>query len=580
MGLGFKVWIGGVAFVLVVAIASALFIPRSFALTALSDIIQCVFLISGVLAFLPLARRAQGRLRLFWSLIAVGVALWLSYQGFWTYYEVILRRDVPDLSAWDVVLFLHFVPLMGAIALRPHVPRDEYAARVGRLDFALLFIWWLYVYVLTVMSWQYAIPDIATYNRNLNWVYGAEKLAFLGGVLLCCLKSTGAWRRLYGSLFAMTLCYSAASTFANWAIARKTYYSGSLYDIPLFAAMASLTWIGLQTNARTSEVEAPQAFTDYGVWVARCTMIAVFSLPLFAAITISDTRLPDKIQMFRLVLTFIAALCLGFMVYVRQQLLDRELVRLLDHSRTAFDNLKRLQAQILQSEKLASIGRLVGGAAHELNNPITAMLGYSDLLLSTSLTGDQRPLAIKIGQYVRRTRSLVASLVSFARQTPTPKGHLDLNTLVRTSVKLSQAQWEGLQVEVCTHFDPDLPKVLGDSNQLLQVCLQSLANCFHVVAETGGKIVTVSTQHRSGVCVVKITAEKPPTTSVPANDVEKGLALTACQGILQEHQGQVCCESNADGSMTLRVELPAVELAPTAHKEATVPVLWQSRPYA
>ena len=89
---------------------------------------------------------------------------------------------------------------------------------------------------------------------------------------------------------------------------------------------------------------------------------------------------------FRLALTLIAAFLMGLMVFVRQHLLDRELIHLLDHSRESFDNLKRLQAQILQSEKLASIGQLVGGAAHELNNPITAMLGYSDLLLSTPLT--------------------------------------------------------------------------------------------------------------------------------------------------------------------------------------------------
>lgn len=580
LSLGVKVWIGGVIFVLVAAIASALFMPRSFALTALSDIIQCVLLISGALAFLPAARLAHGRLRLFWSLLAAGVALWLCYQGFWTYYEVVLRRDVPDLCAWDIVLFLHFVPFMAAIGLRPHVPRDEYAARVGRLDLALLFVWWLYVYVLMVMPWQYAVPDIATYNRNLNWVYGAEKLAFLGGLLVCCLNGRGTWRKLYGSLFAMTFCYSAGSTFANWAIARGTYYSGSLYDIPLFAAMASLTWIGLQTNARTPELDAAQAFTAYGVWVARCTMIAVFSLPLFGALAISDAQLPEQIRIFRLVLTFIAAFCLGLMVYARHQLLDHELVRLLDHSRAAFDNLKRLQAQILQSEKLASIGQLVGGAAHELNNPITAMLGYSDLLLNTSLTGEQRPLAIKIGQYVRRTRSLVASLVSFARQAPAPKTLVDLNTLARTSVKLSQPQFEGLQVKVCTQLDPELPKVLGDSNQLLQVCLQLLANCFHVLAETGGKIVTVNTQRGTGVCVLKIAAEELPPTGALSNDAGKHLALSACQGILHEHRGKVCCESQADGSFALIVELPAAELAPSGRKEATVPVLWQSRPYA
>jgi two-component system NtrC family sensor kinase len=239
-----------------------------------------------------------------------------------------------------------------------------------------------------------------------------------------------------------------------------------------------------------------------------------------------------------------------------------------------------LQAQIVQSEKLASIGQLVGGAAHELNNPITAMLGYSDLLLNTPLSGEQRPLAIRIGQYVRRTRSLVASLISFARQAPVPKGAVDLNTLARTAVKLSQPQWEGLQVEIRTQFDAELPKVIGDSNQLLQVCIQLLANCLHVLAECGGRTVMIGTSNRAGHCVLKICTEPLPGAGLSSSDSEDSVALSACQGIVQEHGGRVCRESITDGVLALVVELPAVDIARASTKEPTVPVLWQSRPYA
>src|SRR5206468_5069616 len=96
------------------------------------------------------------------------------------------------------------------------------------------------------------------------------------------------------------------------------------------------------------------------------------------------------IRVLRVTLTLLAAFGMGVMVFVRQRTLDRELIRLLGYSRESFDNLKRLQSQILQSEKLASVGQLVGGAAHELNNPITAMLGYSVLLLSSGLTAEHR----------------------------------------------------------------------------------------------------------------------------------------------------------------------------------------------
>jgi len=576
-----------VAGALAVLILAALVLPQSFRLTALSDIIQCFLLVSAAASFVPLALRAQGRMRLFWSLITLGITLWLTYQLLWTYYEVLLRRDVPDLFAGDIVLFLHIVPLMAALALRAHVPQDEYASRLGRLDFLLLIMWWIYLYVLIVMPWQYAVANLDAYNRNLNAVYVTGEIALLLSLIVCWIGAKGPWRNLYANLFGMSLCYASSSTVANWAIGRKVYYSGSLYDVPLVAAMAWLTWIALRTKAEEPEADTREVSTVYGVWVARFSMIAVFSLPLFAAWAMLDAAIPARIRIFRLALTLMAALAMGFMVFVRQHLLDRELIHLLNHSQESFDNLKRLQAQILQSEKLASIGQLVGGAAHELNNPITAMLGYSDLLLSTHLTAEQEPLAAKIGQYVRRTKSLVASLISFARQGPAPKTPLDLNTLARTAVKLTQPQWHALKIEVRTEFDSALPKVLGDSNQLLQVCLQLIANCLHVMVERGGKILTLSTEQQTGISVLQVTTEPMPFTppastgSASRPDPEDGLALSACQGILQEHRGQFSRQPREDGALQLRVELPALEAVQAPAKtNSTVPVLWESRPYA
>jgi signal transduction histidine kinase len=568
------------------AIGAALFLPRSFGLTAFSDIIQSLLLLSGAAAFVPLALRTRGRVRLFWSLIAMGVTFWLAYQMFWTYYEVWLRRDVPDLCAWDIVLFLHMVPLMAALGIRPQFSRDEYSARVGRLDFALLLVWWFYLYVLIVMPWQYVVPDVPAYNRHLNDVYVAEKLVLLTALLGSWIASKGEWRRIYAWLFGMSFCYSGASTLCNWAIARKTYYTGSFFDIPLFAAMASLTWVALRTRAENLESDACGGSSAYGVWVARCSMIAVFSLPLFAVWAMSEGGVPSKVRLFRVSLTLMAAFSMGITILIRQKILDRELVRLLEHSRAAIEQLQRLQAQVLQSEKLASIGQLVGGAAHELNNPITAMLGYSDLLLSTPLSAEQKPMAAKIGQYVRRTKSLVASLISFARQAPAPKTPLDLNTLARTAVKLTEPHWKALEFDIQTHFDAALPKVLGDSNQLLQVCLQLIGNCLHISSERGGSVLTVGTEQNGGTCLLQIVTQALAAVDIEQKpvssplDPEDALGMSACQGILQEHRGRVFRERREDGSLSLCMELPVAVIAPATEKVLTTPGMWQSQPYA
>jgi two-component system NtrC family sensor kinase len=214
------------------------------------------------------------------------------------------------------------------------------------------------------------------------------------------------------------------------------------------------------------------------------------------------------------------------------------------------------------------------------------MLGYSDLLLNTRLSAEQQPLAAKIGQYVRRTRSLVASLISFARHTPAPKIPLDLNTLVRTAVKLTEPHWKSLELDVQTSFDSTLPKVVGDSNQLLQVCLQLIGNALHVLSERDGTVLTVSTEQNAGTCLLRIVTPILSPTGMEQQGVcsplepEDAMGLTACQGIVQEHHGRVFRERRESGSITLCMELPAAVLAPAPTKQPTAPVMWQSQPSA
>jgi signal transduction histidine kinase len=580
-----KVWLATVLAVLCVFVVAALVLSQSFLLSALTDVVEALFLASGVAAFARLAMRSHGRMRLFWSLMVCGLSFWFIYQLLWSYYEVVLRRDVPDLFAGDVILFLNLVPMMAAIALRPHVSRNDYAARLGRLDFALLLVWWLYLYVLVVIPWQYVVPDVTAYNRNLNNAYTVEKFAFLLGLAACWIGTKGYWRRLYLSLFAMSLTYSASSLLANWAIARRAYYSGSFYDIPLASAMAWLTWIGLRTEAEQPELSSREVSTGYGVWIARCGMIAVFSLPLFAVWTTTDSIVPARIRVFRLLATFLAAFIMGVMVFLRQYRLDYELVRMLNYAQESFENLKRLQEQILQSEKLTSIGQLVGGAAHELNNPITAMLGYSDLLMNTRLSPEQQSLAARIGQDVRRTKSLVASLVSFAREGPAAKTPLDLNTLVRTAVKLTQPQWEPLNLTIQSQLAPDLPKILGNANQLLQVCLQLIANDIQAMGEEK-KFLQLCTAVQGETCSLLIASSHSPLSlalnDVPGNEENPADAqgLSACQGILQEHGGQVSRVKLQDSTVMVRVELPAMPSALASTGSTKAGVRREARPFA
>jgi signal transduction histidine kinase len=575
-------------------VLAAFFLSQSFRLTALSDVIQCILLFSGTVSLIPHVMRSRGRLRLFWTLLATGIALWFSYQLLWTYFEVWLRA-LPDLWSADMIIFLHIVPLMAALALRPHAAEDEYAARLRRLDFALMLGWWMYLYALIVIPWQYVSANAPAYYHNLNMLYLIEKLAFLSVLFMAWKGTKGSWKTFYASLFGASLTYAASSHIANWAISRHVYYSGSLYDIPLAVSMAWITVIGLWTREHKPQAGVRSTSTSHGVWLARLGMIAAFLLPLFAAWALLDSTVPPRIRSFRVLLTLAAALLMGIMVFVRQRLLDRELLRLLTHSRESFANLKHLQVQVTESEKLASIGQLVGGAAHELNNPIAAMLGYSDLLLlSTPLTSEQKELAERIGQQARRTRSLVASLLSFAKQGPAAMAPVDLNTLLRTAVKLSQPQWQGLKIEVRTELPQELLLVRGDSAQLLQVCIQTLNDALHAAGEHGSRTLTVAAERKGGVAIINISdtsvADRPAKSkeqtlgnaapNLRSPESLSSLGLGVCQGILQQHHGRILWQQDRNAGTTIRVEIPVIAPASDQSTEAGVPVMWQPQSFA
>jgi signal transduction histidine kinase len=562
-----KAWLIVVAALAGSQVVAALLLPRGFILTTISDTSQALLLLCAAIVMVPNALAARGRVRVFWFMIMAGMGSWFVYQLFWNYFETYLRKDVPDLFSGDIILFLHLVPIMAGLALQPHQQQDHRNIRLGSLDFALLFVWWIYLYLFTVIPWQYAFPDLASYQHNLNAIYLTEKVVLLGGLAVLWTRSSRGWKTIYAHLFGASLLYALASYSANWAIARNLYYTGSLYDVPLVASMAWFSGVGLLGRAPVEEDPARTSSTR-GVWVARLGMVTTFSLPLFGVWMLMDRSAPAAVQEFRLLLTLATMMVMGIMVFLKQHLLDRELLRLLNSSQESFDNLKRLQAQLVQSEKLASLGQLVGGAAHELNNPLTAMMGYSDLLIAGNLDENQRDLAAKIGQQVRRTRALVANLLSFAKQVPGKKVPLDLTSLVQTAVKLCHPQLQARHIELRIELAADLPLVLGDTNQLLQVCLHIVNNSLQALEPNVGGNLTVSTRLKGEFVVLEFRDDGPGLpqperafdpfyTTRPVGE-GAGLGLSACYGILQEHKGSISCQNRSDGGAVFRIELPAL----------------------
>ena len=262
-------WLVGILALVCAHTMLSLLVPRSFALTAIGDILQNAVLFCATVAFLANIRTPSRKSRLFWSLMGMGLAMWLTSQVLWTYIEVYLRHEAPNPFVGDVILFLHIVPMMAAVALQPHLQKDDRTIRAGTLDFALMLTWWLFLYLFVVIPWQYVHPSEAVYGRSFDLLYVSEELVLAAGLFLVWKRTQGPWRKIYLHLFAATLVYCVASLVASEAIDLHVYYTGSLFDVPLVGGMAWFVRIAFLASEAQSE-NAVDEFRSrgFGIWKA------------------------------------------------------------------------------------------------------------------------------------------------------------------------------------------------------------------------------------------------------------------------------------------------------------------------
>ena len=559
-------WIG---FVGVYALVS-MTLPRGSALTAFGDIAQALAAAFACVCLIMNAPSEERRTRAFWLLLGLGCATWFVGQLLWTYFEVVRGQEAPNPFIGDVILFLHPVPMMWALALKPHDRRDDPNFHIGYLDFSLLLVWWVYLYLFVVIPWQYISPDVAAYGLSYDHLAAVENGLLAVGFAVLVGQSSGVWREVYAHLFSASLLYAGGSYLANWAIDRQDYFTGSPFDLPI---IASFVWFGTagivayyRKPGRDIAVRHPE---EVNRWPARIAMTAVVSIPLMALWSLRYSPNRETVRTFRVGLTQVTLLVVSALAFLRQRVVDRDRTRLLEASRDSLENLKHIQAQMIQTEKLVSIGQLAAGAAHEINNPLTGILGYSDLLVDDPAMGErQRQVAEKIRTLARRIKSLVTSLLSFARRVPSEKTNLDINQVITNALHLSNLDLRGKKVVIETVPGADLPAVRGDANQILQVFFNLMSNAVDALEEVGGGKLVIRTHHASERVFIEFSDSGPGIKSphqvfdpfFTTKPVGKGtgLGLSICYGIVQEHGGRIECYNRPEGGATFLVEFPAV----------------------
>jgi diguanylate cyclase (GGDEF)-like protein len=338
--------------VVCVHVVVSLLAPRSIGLTAFGDLTQFALLLCATLSILSNIRTSYKRARLFWALMAFGCGMWLCTHVLWTYFEVFLRQDTPNPFVGDVVLFLHVVPMMAALVVQPHLQRNDHSLRLVSLDFFLLLTWWLYLYLFIVIPWQYVSPNEAAYGHSFDVLYACEQLVLMVGVGLVWKRSHGSWHTIYGQFFKAALFYSVGSILAGVAIDLHQYYTGSLFDVPLVAAMAWFAVVGIMARGSSSDQPTDQEPRhSHSMWTARLAMIAVFSTPLMVAWAEFGGGAPPRVRSYRLFLTVAATVFMGTLVFLKQHWMDRELLHLLRLSRHNLDEMRQLKDELESKEQ-------------------------------------------------------------------------------------------------------------------------------------------------------------------------------------------------------------------------------------
>ena len=243
---------------------------------------------------------------------------------------------------------------------------------------------------------------------------------------------------------------------------------------------------------------------------------------------------------------------------------------------SALEELQVTQRQVIQSSKLAAIGELAAGVAHEINNPLSSVIGFTELLIEQDLPDEALRDLKTIHAEGKRAARIVESLLVFARNNETKREAVDLRTVIERACGLMALDVKRSTIDLRTEVPRSLPPVWGDEQRLVQVLLNLLSNAQQPIAATGRPgVVTVNCSVSDDRVQVRVSDDGP---GIPSEVLERifepffttkevgegtGLGLSVCQGIVRQHNGELWAESSAGEGATFYIVLPVGVGAPS-----------------
>lgn len=248
---------------------------------------------------------------------------------------------------------------------------------------------------------------------------------------------------------------------------------------------------------------------------------------------------------------------------------ELENARLVGQLRDNLDELNATHARLAQSEKLSALGKLISGIAHELNNPLAAVMGYTELISQEPLADRPRARVEQVYEAAGRCKRIVDSLLAFARKDEPEMERVDLNRLMDEAASMLAGPLKAAGVEVVRELDPDLPITAGDSHQIRQVFINLLENAAQALAAVEPPRQVTTRTYREGDYLVAEVADEGPGVPEPIRDrvfdpffttrasgEGTGLGLSLSYGIVTAHRGSITLRPNEPRGAIFTVRLP------------------------
>jgi signal transduction histidine kinase/ActR/RegA family two-component response regulator len=479
LGLGgaFRWVAAGVAIIVAQAAACAVLGPGN-RLTAYAFITLFLLMLTATGAAAFNAFTGGRGSRSFWTLLALGLGIWALDQWLWIYYRLRLHTDVPNESIGDPALFLHTVPLMAALATRPHLTRRLHQTS---FSFLLLLFFWVFLYAYFVFPHQFLFSDPNIYWVRYNFLYFSENIALLvfAGVLI--LRSDRPWKLLYAQLFGAAGLYALTSEWVNTAInSGGAYYPGAIYDLGFTGAACGFILAAVQGGKLPPGRQRPMPFnTRLARYAGLLAIMGVVMVPLVGIWTLYRADDPLPLQRVHLLIILLFAITFTALVFLQMYVANQDLHREIAVRLQAEEGLREATAAAEAGNRAKA--EFLANMSHEIRTPMNGILGMTDIALETQLTPEQR-------EYLQMTKSSAESLMTIINDildfSKVDAGKLemesiefDLRDLLSQCAKTFARKAAENGVNLTCVIRPEVPDfVLGDPTRLRQVVVNLLGN--------------------------------------------------------------------------------------------------------